>query len=260
MCSSSNVKDQVGSVPGSPGYACQLHQTPMTTKRPTNGHQTPQSFRTFNTLHEKRSGLQSNTMMHHSPTVGHNLPSAFHTSRPSQQRRDTFTDLTRGTFTDLATPQRPMLGSSFVPEFESPSHQRLHHSQGNIYAEVEHDYEVDSGFTEESVELTSDRNNRATILRDLNQDLRRSKPYLAKRPAYPMYSSDDSELDQGRRQFISRTSERIVLRPEDSGGARQERQERGRYDTRRGESKRHGANREGHCALHSLYSVARDGL
>jgi len=120
---------------------------------------------------------------------------------------------------------------------------------------------VDSGFTEESVELTSDRNNRATILRDLNQDLRRSKPYLAKRrEAYPMYSSDDSELDQGRRQFISRTSERIVLRPEDSGGARQERQERGRYDTRRGESKRHGANREGHCALHSLYSVARDGL
>merc|ERR1719323_2204102 len=101
-------------------------------------------------------------MMHHSPTVGHNLPSAFHTSRPSQQRRDTFTD--------LATPQRPMLGSSFVPEFESPSHQRLHHSQGNIYAEVEHDYEVDSGFTEESVELTSDRNNRATILRELRQE------------------------------------------------------------------------------------------
>ena len=155
-----------------------------------------------------------------------------------------------------------------MPEFESPSHhrlhhsqdQRLHHSQGNIYAEVEHDYEVDSGFTEESVELTSDRNNRATILRELNQDLRRSKPYLAKRPAYPMYSSDDSELDQGRRQFTNRTSERIVLRPEDSGGTRQERQERGRYDTRREESKRHGANREGHCALHSLYSVARDGL
>ena len=110
MCSD-DVKDQVGSVPGSPGYACQIHQTPIITKRQAAHQKTPQSFRVnqFATLHQNsrplvHQGGHSNTM-HHSPTIGHNLPAAFLTSRPSQQRRDTFTDLTRGTFTDLATPQ-----------------------------------------------------------------------------------------------------------------------------------------------------------
>ena len=278
MCSG-DVKDQVGSVPGSPGYACQIHQTPIA-KRQAAMHQTPQSFRVnqFTTLHQNSSRpmvVQSNTM-HHSPTIGQNLPAAFLTSRPSQhqQRRDTFTDLTRGTFTDeLATPQRPMLGASFMPEFvSSPAahHQRLHHSQGNIYAEVEHDYEVDSGFTEESVDLTSEsRSNRAAILRDLDHHPRgtsRSKPYLGKNPANPLYSSDDSELDQGRRQFLGRTSERRVWKqeaePEDVGGMllhHHERLERGRYDNKAA-IQHQGVSREGHCALHSLYTVARDGL
>ena len=268
MCSP-DVKDQVGSVPGSPGYACQIHQTPIASKRQAGHHQTPQSFRVnhqFSTLHQNSSRPlvhQSNTM-HHSPTFGHNLPAAFLTSRPSQQqqRRDTFTDLTRGTFTDLAAPQRPMLGASFMPEFESPAHQRLHHSQGNIYAEVEHDYEVDSGFTEESVDLTtSDRSNR--ILRELDHHPRssRSKPYLGKNPANPLYSSDDSELDQSRRQFVGRTSSvRRVWKQEEPEGGRLYQQERGRYDNLKAEVPHQGVSREGHCALHSLYTVARDGL
>ena len=270
MCTA-DLKDQVGSVPGSPGYACQIHQTPIASKRQAGHHQTPQSFRVchqFNTLHQNSSRPlvhQSNTM-HHSPTIGHNLPAAFLTSRPSQQRRDTFTDLTRGTFTDLATPQRPMLGASFMQNFESPTHQRLHHSQGNIYAEVEHDYEVDSGFTEESVDLRSERSNRAAILRDLDHQPRsRSKTYLGKNPANQMYSSDDSELDQGRRHFVGRTSERRVWKQderEDAGGGfyKQKRQERGRYDNNKAEIEHQGVSREGHCALHSLYTVARDGL
>jgi len=269
------VKDQVGSAPGSPGYACQIHQTPIVAKRQPAPHQkTPQSFRVqhqFNTLHQNSRPMlhQSNTM-HHSPTIGHNLPTGgFLTSRPSQQqRRDTFTDLTRGTFTsDLAVPQRPMLGAStFMQEFESPTHhhQRLHHSQGNIYAEVEHDYEVDSGFTEESVDLTSDRmSNRATILRDLDhQPCSRSKAYLSKNPANPLYSSDDSELDQGRRHYFGRTNERRVWKQEgreDSGpgGFNKEKrqQDRGKYDKNKAE-----IQHQGHCALHSLYTVARDGL
>ena len=275
MCSA-DVKDQVGSVPGSPGYACQIHQTPIAKRQAATHHQTPQSFRVnqFTTLHQNNSRPmvvhQSNTM-HHSPTIGgHNLPAAFLTSRPSQQRRDTFTDLMRGTFTDdLAIPQRPMLGASFMPEFETSSspHQRLHHSQGNIYAEVEHDYEVDSGFTEESVDLTSEsRSNRAAILRDLDHHPRssRSKPYLGKNPANPVYSSDDSELDQARRQFLGRSSERRVWKqeePEDVGGRslhhHHERLER--YD-KKAAIQHQGVSRGGHCALHSLYTVARDGL
>ena len=235
MCGA-DVKDQVVSVPGSPGYACQLHQTPIAAR-----HQTPQSFRAnqFTTLHQKASRpLVHSSTMHHSPTVGHNLPSAYLTSRPAQQRRDTFTDLTRGThgthtFTDLATPQRPMLGASFMQEFESPGHNRLHHSQGNIYAEVENDYEVDSGFTEESVDLTSDRSNRAAIVDNLPRS-RSSKPYLGKKhPANPVYSSDDSELDQGRRHFAGgRATERRVWKQEDPKDGRfyQESRERGRYD------------------------------
>ena len=263
MCGA-DVKDQVVSVPGSPGYACQLHQTPIAGR-----HQTPQSFRTnqFTTLHQKASRpLVHSSTMHHSPTVGHNLPSAFLTSRPSQQRRDTFTDLTRGThtthtFTDLATPQRPMLGASFMQEFESPGHHRLHHSQGNIYAEVEHDYEVDSGFTEESVD-----SNRAAVLRDLEHQPRcRAKAYLGRNPANPLYSSDDSELDQGRRHFVGRTSERRGWKQGEREGAgggfyKEQRQERGRYDNKKEEIQHQGVIREGHCALHSLYTVARDGL
>ena len=266
MCSA-DVKDQVGSVPGSPGYACQIHQTPIITKRQAAHQKTPQSFRVnqFATLHQNsrplvHQGGHSNTM-HHSPTIGHNLPAAFLTSRPSQQRRDTFTDLTRGTFTDLATPQRPMLGASFMPEFGSPTHQRFHHSQGNIYAEVEHDYEVDSGFTEESLD-----SNRAAILRELEHQPRsRPKAYLGRNPANPLYSSDDSELDQGRRHFVGRTSERRGWKQGEREGAgggfyKEKRQERGRYDNKKEEIQHQGVIREGHCALHSLYTVARDGL
>lgn len=71
---------------------------------------------------------------------------------------------------DLTTPQRPVLGQfgNWHSNNSSPSHNLLEtansnprlvnsHSQGNIYAEVDPDYEVDSGFTEESSDLTSEK-------------------------------------------------------------------------------------------------------
>ena len=71
---------------------------------------------------------------------------------------------------DLTTPQRPVLGQfgNWHSNNSSPTHNLLEtansnprlvnsHSQGNIYAEVDPDYEVDSGFTEESSDLTCDR-------------------------------------------------------------------------------------------------------
>ena len=166
--------------------------------------------------------------MHHSLVQpNYHAPTTYLTSRPApQQRREMCPTLA------MAAPQRPMLGSGF-PDW-SPTHVvhgGLAASHGNIYAEVEQEYEVDSGFTEESSDLTS------ASLYSNHPPRRMVKPKLhsLKRPsqsANAVYSSDDSEQDHVQQKKPDRNTKK--------------KEERGRH--------------EGQCLVHSFYTVNRDLL
>ena len=129
---------------------CQIHQTLHKSTLP--GYQSPYT--------EELSRVRYNT---HNPTSEYNARNNYLKSMDcSQKDADILSDLT--------TPQRPVLGQfgNWHSNNSSPSHNLLEtansnprlvnsHSQGNIYAEVDPDYEVDSGFTEESSDLTSEK-------------------------------------------------------------------------------------------------------
>ena len=115
-------------------------------------------------------------------------------------------------------------------------------SQGNIYAEVGQDYEVDSGFTEESSDLTS-----ASYQYLTQQQRKPVKPrvYSLKKlsqPSNPLYSSDDSEQDQAKQFSAGRSTQKRHDRNSKKDAV-------DRYE-----------EREGQCLVHKFYTVTRDGL
>lgn len=77
---------------------------------------------------------QFNTVRNN-PTPEYTVPSFYPTSRPRVR--------------ELEIGQRGTLAHNWAP------HTSHHLSQGNIYAEVDREYEVDSGYTEDSSDVTS---------------------------------------------------------------------------------------------------------
>jgi len=129
---------------------CQIHQTLHKSTLP--GYQSPYT--------EELSRVRHNT---HNPTSEYNASNNYLKSMDGSQKEGDI-------LSDLTTPQRPVLGQfgNWHSNNSSPTHKLLEtansnphlvnsHSQGNIYAEVDPEYEVDSGFTEESSDLASER-------------------------------------------------------------------------------------------------------
>ena len=121
---------------------------------------------------------------------------------------------------------------------------RPHHSQGNIYAEVEQEYEVDSGFTEESGELAMERTIAALYLD--HQHRRPGRAIKKSQSVKTVYSSDD-EWETGARQAHRRR--------EREGGVEKDEKRRPRGDRYQGHQT---TRRDGPCQLHDFYTVARD--
>jgi len=126
---------------------CQIHQT--LNKSTLLGHQST----------EELSRLRYNI---NNPTLESKARNNYLTSRDGSQKASDI-------FSDLPIPQRPVLGQygNWHSNHSSPTHKMPEtgyenhplvnsYSQGNIYAVVDPDYEVDSGYTESS-DLTCER-------------------------------------------------------------------------------------------------------
>lgn len=184
-----------------------------------------------------QGGTSFHTLHHDSmrypvtPSTGR-VPACL-TSRPHQGRE---------ALPELAVPERPVLGG--FPGWSSHTTARPHLSQGNIYAEVEQEYEVDSGYTEESGEVGMERTIAALYLD--HQHRRPSRAIKKSQSVKTVYSSDD-EWEVGARQEQRRR--------EREGGVEREERRRPRGDRYQGQETR---RRDGQCQLHDFYTVARD--
>jgi len=129
---------------------CQIHQT---LNKPIY-HGVPSQYM------DDSGHLRHNTSI---PTSKHNAQNKYLNSMETSQGDGDFLN-------DLTVPQRPVLGQfgNWHSNNSSPSHNLLEtvslnphlvnsYSQGNIYAEVDPNYQADSGFTEDSSDLPSDR-------------------------------------------------------------------------------------------------------
>ena len=109
---------------------------------------------------------------------------------------------------------------------------------------MEQDYEVDSGYTEESGEVGMERTIAALYLD--HQHRRPSRTIKKSQSVKTVYSSDD-EWEVGARQEQRRR--------EREGGVEREERRRPRGDRYQGQETR---RRDGQCQLHDFYTVARD--